>query len=135
MRYGVTMIASIMASIFLLTTAGTPLVAQGREGRGPAHMGGKPADTPPAPRTQSQRPEPKGNAGGNRHTTTGSKSTTTTSKTTTSTATTTTTVTTTTPTTNPVKNVQLEQKLKVLLPAGTDVTNAAKGFKNWGQFV
>lgn len=52
--------------------------------------------------------------------------------TTTTATTTTTTVTTTTPTT--VKNHQLDQRLQTLLP-GTNVSDAAMGFKNWGQFV
>ena len=109
------------------TTSGA-LQAQGR-GNGqankpqtPAHTTGKPASTPA---TQKNHPStPKGNATGNPHKTT--------AVTTTTTTTTTTTVTTTTPTT--VKNAQLEQRLQALLP-GMNVSDASRGFKNWGQFV
>jgi hypothetical protein len=113
-------------AMFVLITSSSALQAQGR-GNGqvnkpqtPAHTTGKPASTPSAPK--SHPATPKGNGTGNPHETP-----------TTTTTTTTTTVTTTTPTT--VKNPQLEQRLQALLPAGMNVTDAAKGFKNWGQFV
>ena len=115
-----------LIAIFVLVgaTTGGSLQAQGR-GNGqankpqtPAHPTGKPASTPAT--QKSHPPTPKGNAGGNPHTAG------------TTVATTTTTVTTTTPTT--VKNPQLEQRLQALLP-GMNVSDAASGFKNWGQFV
>ena len=34
-----------------------------------------------------------------------------------------------------VKNPRLEARLLQLLPAGTNINEAARGFKNWGQFV
>ncbi len=34
-----------------------------------------------------------------------------------------------------VKNTQLAQRLQSLLPPGTDLTTAAAGFKNAGQFI
>lgn len=121
MRYSITLgIAMLVVSV-----AGAPLLAQRGNGQGPVnkpqaqpHPAGKPAGTP-------------GNPKGDRHTSTTG---TTTSRTTNTTASTTThtTVTTTTPTS--VKNPALEQRLQALLP-GTNVSDAAKGFKNWGQFV
>lgn len=48
---------------------------------------------------------------------------------------TTTTVTPTTPVAGAVKNPRLEAKLLALLPAGTNIQDAAQGFKNMGQFV
>jgi hypothetical protein len=40
-----------------------------------------------------------------------------------------------TPTTHSVKNPKLEARLLTLLPAGTNMYDASRGFKNWGQFV
>jgi hypothetical protein len=57
-----------------------------------------------------------------------------TSNTTTTTRTVVASVTTTTPTTDFVKNAKLQKRLAHLLPGG-DMNEAAKGFKNWGQFV
>ena len=127
-----------LIAMFVLVSSSHALQAQGR-GNGqankpqtPAHTTGKPASTPSAPTNHPSTP--KGNGTGNPHTAPTTTTTTTpTTTTTTSSTTTTTTVTTTTPTT--VKNPQLEQRLQALLPAGMNVTDAAKGFKNWGQFV
>jgi hypothetical protein len=124
---------AFIAMIVLASASGSgTLRAQGR-GNGqankpqtPAHTTGKPASTPATPNNHPSSPKANG---GNPHTT----ATTTTTTTPTTTTTTTTTVTTTTPTT--VKNPQLEQRLQALLPAGMNVTDASKGFKNWGQFV
>jgi len=40
-----------------------------------------------------------------------------------------------TPTTDSVKNPRLEARLLTMLPAGTNIYDASRGFKNWGQFV
>jgi hypothetical protein len=40
-----------------------------------------------------------------------------------------------TPTTTYVKNPRLEERLRLMLPAGMTVQDASLGFKNWGQFV
>ena len=40
-----------------------------------------------------------------------------------------------TPTTHSVKNAKLEARLLTLLPAGTNIYDASRGFQNWGQFV
>lgn len=53
-------------------------------------------------------------------------------------STTTTTTTTTTTETNPKalpKNARLVERLQKLLPSGTDMTEAATGFRNQGQFI
>ena len=44
-------------------------------------------------------------------------------------------VTSATPTTHAVKNPRLEARLLTLLPAGSTIQDASRGFKNWGQFV
>ena len=41
----------------------------------------------------------------------------------------------TTPTTTRVKNAKLESRLQAMLPPGATVSDASAGFKNWGQFV
>jgi hypothetical protein len=150
MRY----VIALTLTGFLLTAADATLSAQKDH---PAHATGKPADAAKPPQAGSHAApapkEQKENGGGNTHTapathgkptTTATDSTATKGKKTTGTATTgtstatgtsTTTVTPTTPTTTTVKNAKLEQKLKLLLPAGTNMNDAAKGFKNWGQFV
>ena len=121
--------AVLIAMILVGTTTSGALKAQGR-GNGhankpqtPAHITGKPASTPAAPKGHPSNP--KGNGAGNPHTS-GTTATATTA------TTTTTIVTTTTPTT--VKNSHLEQRLQALLP-GLNVSDASRGFKNWGQFV
>ena len=76
-----------------------------------------------------------GAAASKKTTTTTNKRSTTSSTSTASIPSTTTTVTTTTPTTQSVKNPKLDARLQKLLPAGTNVQDAAAGFKNWGQFV
>jgi hypothetical protein len=96
-----------LVGIFILSAAGSPVLAQ--TGRG--HGAGKPqASSHPSGKPADT---PKGSATGNPHAAA-------------------TTVTATTPTTKP--NPNLQQRLQVLLP-GINVTDAAKGFKNWGQFV
>jgi len=141
MRYVIT----LALTSFLLTAANATLVAQkGGSAHGPA----KSADTAKAPKTQTHTPATKENGGGKpttkTATTTSSTSSTSgttatnntsTSSTSTGTTGTSTTATTTTPTTTVIKNAKFEQKMKALLPAGTNVNDAAKGFKNWGQFV
>jgi hypothetical protein len=149
MRY----VIALTLTGLLLTAADATLSAQKDH---PAHATGKPADAAKPPQAGSHAaPAPKEQkeqgGGGNTHaapathgkptatdsTATKGKKTTGTATTGTSTATgsSTTTVTPTTPTTTTVKNAKLEQKLKLLLPAGTNMNDAAKGFKNWGQFV
>jgi hypothetical protein len=64
-----------------------------------------------------------------------STATTTTNGTTTAGTTGTPNITTSTPTIQPVRNAKLEARLQPLLPNGTNVTDAAKGFRNWGRFV
>src|SRR5690349_16286776 len=121
---------ALIGTLALIGAAGGGVMqAQGR-GNGqankpqtPAHPTGKPAATPPTSTSGASTPKDHGNP----HTK--PATTTTTASTTTTTATT---ITTTTPTT--VKNPQLEQRLQALLP-GMNVADAAKGFKNWGQFV
>jgi hypothetical protein len=123
---------------FFLSVGAAPVLAQRGHGAGPvnkqtpAHQTAKPAEVPKTPAQHT--PAATTNGGGKGHTASG-----TTTKpdapTTTSSTGTTTTVTTTTPTSTSVKNPQLEQRLKLLLPAGTNVAAASKGFKNWGQFV
>jgi hypothetical protein len=127
---------AFIAMIVLVSASGSgTLRAQGR-GNGqankpqtPAHTTGKPASTPTTP--ASHPATPKGNATGNPHT--AATTATTTTPATATTGTTTTTITATTPTT--VKNPQLTQRLQALLPAGMNVADEAKAFKNWGQFV
>ena len=40
-----------------------------------------------------------------------------------------------TPTIPPVRNQSLEARLQPLLPSGMSVSDASKGFRNWGRFV
>lgn len=132
MRYAI----SLVALLFTLSIS-TGVLAQGR-GNGHAnkpaqtpssHGGGKPADVPKAnmPKHESGAKPPKTHEAS---TTTAGRS-----KTTATSTTTITTITKTTPTTQAVKNPKLEARLKALLPAGTNMQDAALGFKNWGQFV
>jgi hypothetical protein len=128
MRYA----CALVSISFLLSVGATPALAQKGRGAEPAHPTGKPAGVPEAP--EQHTPGPKENGGGKAHTAP-STTTKTAASTTTSSTGTTTPVTTTTPTSTSVKNPKLEQRLKLLLPAGTNVADASKGFKNWGQFV
>ena len=136
MRYASAFVATL---VILSATTGTAFAQRGHGNGGgakpqtPAHVTGKPEGTPGAPAKhgpETHPATPKETGGGNPHKT----AATATSKTTTSTTTSTTTVTTTTPTSTVVKNPELEQRLKVLLP-GMNMADASKGFKNWGQFV
>jgi hypothetical protein len=140
-------IASVVFLFAVSTTA--PVLAQGHgNGHAPkAQAQPKAAETPKAPKVMKapKAPEtakaPKAPKAPKVHTETstpkahGKNAPSTTTTATTTTATTPTTVTTTTPTTQPVKNAKLEARLANLLPAGTNMTDAAKGFKNYGQFV
>ncbi len=124
----------VIASVIFLfaVSSSAPVLAQGHgNGHAPKEQAQpKAPEAPKAPKmpkvhTEASMPKEHG------------KKTPTATTTTTTTATTvpTTTVTTTTPTTQPVKNAKLEARLANLLPAGTNMTDAAKGFKNYGQFV
>jgi len=121
----------VIATLFTLAAASGTAFAQRGQGNGqgkgpsskpPTHTTGKPVETPATPKEKG---------GGNPHKAPTTPAVTTTTSTTT---TTTTVVTTTTPTSTVVKNPQLEQRLQALLP-GMNVADAARGFKNWGQFV
>lgn len=142
--------------VVLLFTLGTssPVLAQGR---GNGHAGGqghsgpavdvpKTHSQPAAPKTHTQPATPKAHTQTDTPKTHGpsatpkdhGKPTTTASTTAARTPTVTAatpTITTMTPTTQFAKNPKLEARLQNLLPAGTNVNTAAKGFKNWGQFV
>ena len=128
MRYA----CALVSISFFLSVGAAPALAQRGHGAEPAHATGKPAGVPEAP--EQHMPAPTANGGGKAHKAP-STATKTAASTTTSSTGTTTPVTTTTPTSTAVKNPQLEQRLKLLLPAGTNIANASKGFKNWGQFV
>ncbi len=119
----------VIASVVLLfaVSSSAPVVAQGH-GNGHAP---KAQAQPKAPRTPEAPKTPKVHTEASMPKAHGKKAPTAT----TTTNTTATTVTTTTPTTQPVKNAKLEARLANLLPAGTNMTDAAKGFKNYGQFV
>ena len=131
---------SFAALLFMLSISAGGLSAQGR-GNGHAkqpvqspsnHGGGKPADMP---KHESGAKTPKTNPGstttthgkGNPHTTSTASGAVTPA--------TIATISTTTPTTQSAKNPKLEARLRTLLPTGTNVQDAATGFKNWGQFV
>src|SRR5688500_10753566 len=144
----------LVTLLFTLSLTAAPVVAQGR-GQGQAKRaettaaaGGKTAKAPKTPKTKTaSAPKAKGSAKvkavktktpkSTATSTTNTTSTTNATSTTNSTSTTTTvtTVTATTPTTRKVKNPKLEARLQKLLPTGTNVQDAASGFKNWGQFV
>ena len=138
----------VIASVVFLfaVSTSTPVLAQGHgNGHAPkAQAQPKAPETPKAPKVMKapKAPEaPKAPKAPKVHTETstpkahGKSVPSTTTTATTTTPTTPTTVTTTTPTTQPVKNAKLEARLANLLPAGTNMTDAAKGFKNYGQFV
>jgi hypothetical protein len=124
MRYFV----SLIILLFSVSTS-SAVFAQGRGNGHTAGQGkGRPAavDTPKThtqPATPKTHPTPKADAKSTPHTN---------PKLTTAP---TTIVTTRTPTSHVVKNPRLEARLLRLLPLGTNINEAAKGFKNWGQFV
>ena len=139
---------SFVALMFMLSST-APLAAQGR-GVGKANKpattaaqgNGKVSHSPKGVTQSNTKAHGSGNAAA--HTTKAPKTTAVAANTkakgpatnTTSTATRiTTTVTPTTPITQSVKNPKLDARLQKLLPAGTNVQDAAAGFKNWGQFV
>ena|SRR5258706_3196650 len=125
---------------FILAVGAVPVLAQKAHGNGPmtkpqtqAHPAGKPAGAPKpqaqhqtVPKAPVQHAAVPKTGGGNPHKT---------ATTTTANPAATTTVTPTTLTSAKVKNPQLEQRLLLLLPPGTRIADASRGFKNWGQFV
>ena len=130
----------VIASIVFLfaVSSSAPVLAQGHgNGHAPkAQAQPKAPETPKAPKVMKVPKAPKVHTEASMPKEHGKKApTATTTTTTTATTVTPTTVTTTTPTTQPVKNAKLEARLANLLPAGTNMTDAAKGFKNYGQFV
>ena len=136
MRHG---IASVVF-LFAVSTS-VPMLAQGHgNGHAPkAQAQPKAPETPKAPKVMKapKAPKtPKAHTEASMPKEPGKKAhLATTTTTTTATTVTPTTVTTTTPTTQPVKNAKLEARLANLLPQNTNMTDAAKGFKNYGQFV
>jgi hypothetical protein len=128
MRYVIGLVAALALSV-----AAVPAHAQGRGNSGthgnapqtgaPATHGG--GHAPDTPKPNAGAPTQHGGAAEPAETHSGKHGTTTT---------TTTTVTSTTPTSHHA-NDQLAAKLQPLLPAGTNINDAASGFKNWGQFV
>ncbi len=100
----------VAAIVIVVSTAAAGYAAQGRgNGRaaGNPHSGVTPPGHAGAPKEHGPKATPAGNPR----------------------------VTTSTPTDHAMKNPRLEQRLQMLLPAGTSVADGAAGFKNWGQFV
>ena len=102
------------------------------QGRAKANAPRGPKVTTKAPRTAAQGPKapaargPKATAGGPKNTARGPKATASAKPNATTTAT--------TPRSLP-KNPKLVERLRAMLPAGTDINTAADGFRNQGQFV
>jgi hypothetical protein len=131
-----------LAAVVVMLGAPLPSVAQARAGgqAGTMTTTGK-VQPQPAAKTKpkpKEKPKAKAKPAAKPSKKTATKTATTTAGTTANTSTmagTTPSVTSATPTIPVVRNQSLEARLQPLLPNGMKVSDAAKGFKNWGRFV
>lgn len=131
-----------LAAVMVMHGTALPSVAQAR---GTGQAGTKTATgkvPPPQPAGSKAKADPKAKAKAKAAAKPAKKTATSTAPTTaaattngSATAGTTATMTEATPTIPVVKNQNLEARLQPLLPAGMNVSDASKGFKNWGRFV
>lgn len=111
----------LAALVMALYLAGVPALAQHGHGGSPGGRPGGPPGSPPGPRNNPGQPGTPGNDRGSRPESSRNSSTETGKKKTVSELL--------------AQNTKLASKLQALLPEGTDLQQAASGFKNLGQFV